>query len=182
MLITTLDNFGEYLREAGDTAAALASMERARKLAFVVPGPTSETYHQLLTDYADTYVAAGKLVEAKHMFDDAFALEAQTKSVILPVSQTSRAELALVERAWPEAATFADQAIAGFEGLGGKENPLLWRPLTALAHARIAQGKPADARPLLERAITIGDKAQIDAGDLAPARAALAGLPKGVAQ
>ena len=176
MLITTLDNFGEYLREVGDNAAALASMERARKLAFIVPGPTSETYHQLLTDYADTYVAAGKLAEAKHMFDDAFALELAAKSTILPISQTSRAELALVEHAWVEAASFADKAIAGFEATGGKDNPALWRPLAALANARIGQGKPAEAKPLLERAIAIGEKSQIDAGDLVPARTALASL------
>jgi tetratricopeptide (TPR) repeat protein len=177
MLIATLDNYGEYLREVGDMTAALASMERARKLAFIVPGPTNEIYHQLLTDYADTYVAAGMLPNAKKMFDDALALEEQNKSPILPITQTSRAELALVEHAWAEAATLAQKAVAAFEVTGGKDNPALWRPLTALAKAKIGQGKPAEARPLLQRAIAIGEKAQVDASDLAPARTALTTLP-----
>jgi tetratricopeptide (TPR) repeat protein len=177
MLIATLDNFGEYLREAGDMTAALASMERARKLAFIVPGPTHETYHQLLTDYAETYVAAGKLADAHKMFDDALALEDKHKSPILPITQTSRAELALVEHAWGDAAAYAQKAVAGFEATGGVENPTLWRPLTALAKAKIGLGKPAEARPLLQRAITIGENAQVDASDLAPARTALTTLP-----
>jgi tetratricopeptide (TPR) repeat protein len=178
LLVAVLDNYGEYLREAGDMPAALASMERSRKLAFIVPGPTNEMYHQLLTDYADTYVAAGQLAEARKMFDDAFALETQNKSPILPITQTSRAELALVERAWPEAIALATKAIAALEQTGGKDNPALWRPLTALAKAKLGQGHPADARPLLERAIAIGEKAQVDAAELAPARTALTTLPR----
>ena len=178
LLIATLDNYGEYLREVGDMPRALASMERARKLAFIVPGPTSETYHQLLTDYADTYVAAGELAAARKMFDEATALETENKSTILPITLTSRAELALVEHAWADAATFAQKAIAGFEASGGDDNPALWKSLVVLAKARIAQHRLAEARPLLERAITIGQKAQVDAADLAPARTALTTLPK----
>ena len=68
-------------------------------------------------------------------------------------------------------------AAAAFEASGGVDNPALWRPLTALAKAKIGLGKPAEARPLLQRAIAIGEKAQVDASDLAPARTALTTLP-----
>ena len=50
-------------------------------------------------------------------------------------------------------------------------------PYSSLALAKIATGKPADARPLLERAVTIADKAKLPAKYLAPTRDALAKLP-----
>ena len=48
------------------------------------------------------------------------------------------------------------------------------------ARARRSSGtaQPAEARPLLERAIAIGEKAQVDAAELAPARTALTSLPR----
>jgi hypothetical protein len=75
-----------------------------------------------------------------------------------------------------EAAAFYERAIAFAESTGGKDSPELWRPLTRLAEAKIRLGDKAAAKPLLERALAIGTKAQIDAAELEPIRAAQAQL------
>ena len=177
VLVPTLDNFAELLSIEGDHVAAIAMMERAKKLAAFVPGELHPIYHQVLTDEGDLLVAAGRTKEAHALYDQAIALETKAQSNILPKTQTSRANLALVERKWPEAEKLAHEAIDAFEAAGGKDNPELWRPLTSLARARIGAGNPAAARPLLERALAIAQKAQLSDDDLAPTKDALAKLP-----
>jgi hypothetical protein len=130
-------------------------------------------FHQLATDTCDTLIAAGKLAEAHALFDEVLALEKKTTSTVLPATLASRAELALADKAWRDAQAFAEQSIAGYEAVGGKDNPALWRPLTALGRAQLALDHADAARAALERALAIGDKAQIPAADLAPTHAAL---------
>jgi len=105
-------------------------------------------------------------------------LEEQNHSTVLPVTQAARAELAVAEKQWADAARFAEQSIAGYEASGGKDNPALWRPLTALGRARLGAGQTAAARELLARAVAVGEKAAVSAADLAPTREALAAVPK----
>jgi tetratricopeptide (TPR) repeat protein len=129
------------------------------------------------TDYAETLTAAGRYKEARAIYDEVLALEAKTSSTALPQTQMSRAELALAEHQYADAASNADRAVAGYEAAGGKDNPELWRPLSDLAFARQALGKPAsEVRPLLERAIAIGERVHLHELDLAPTREALARL------
>ncbi len=178
MLVATLDNFGELLRDQGDTAAAAANQERAIELAKRVPGTAHPNYHQLLTDYADTLIAAKRFSDAHEVLDEALALEDKNHSSIQPATLSTRAELALAERAWSDAAGFAERSIAGYEQAGGADNPELWKPLARLARAKIELGHAADARPLLERALAIANKANVSADDLAPARAMLTELER----
>jgi tetratricopeptide (TPR) repeat protein len=174
MIVATLDNFAEYLQQEKDYPAALAMFDRGRQIAKIVPGTAHAIYHTLANDYAEALVAAGRLADAHHAFDELIALEQKSQSSMLAETLTSRAELALVEKKWPDAAAFAKQGLAGFEALGGKDNPKLWRPLSRLAAAEIGLGHREVARPLLERAIAIGEKAQVPDDDLAPAHEALA--------
>ncbi len=176
MLIATLDNFAELLSQQGEHDAAIAMVERARALCEKLPGKQHPMYHQLLTDYGGILAAAGQYAGARARYDEAIALE-DPASAVLPSTQTGRAELAVRERRWDEAAGYAERAIAGYETAGGKDNPELWRALAALARAKLGAGKPAEARPLLERALAIGDKAQITPEDLQPLRETLAKLP-----
>ena len=176
LLVATLDNFGELLRKQGDIATALAYQERALPLCRMVPGVAHPFYHQLVTDYADTLIAAKRFADAHARLDEVFALEQANNSPTLPASQTTRAELALAEQQWTDAEHYAALAIAGYETAGGKDNPTLWRPLTALARARVGQGKPGEAKPLLDRALAIGKQAQVSDDDLAPTRALAASL------
>ncbi|MGE5180749.1 MAG: tetratricopeptide repeat protein, partial [Acidobacteriota bacterium] len=175
-LIATLDDYAELLRVSGDTAAAVATQERAVAIAKVVPGVENPMYQQIATDYADTLVAANRLADARALLIEVQAIEEKQQSAMLPTTLTSRAEVALADHAWADAQTFADRAIAGFEAAGGKDNPVLWRPLVARARVELAQNHPQAARPLLERALAIGEKGAVTEQDLAPARELLAQL------
>ena len=174
MLMATLDNFGELLRHEGDYAGALDAQRRALAMAKTLLGASHSSYHQVATDTCDTLIAAGKLADAHALFDDVLPIEIKTGSSVLPATQSSRAELALAEKAWREAQGYAEQSITGYEAAGGKDNPALWRPLTALGRAELALDQKDAAKATLERAVAIGDKAQIPAADLATTRDALA--------
>jgi tetratricopeptide (TPR) repeat protein len=179
ILVPTLDNYGDYLRQEGDIAGALADMERALRLATVFPGKDSPTYHQVATDYAETLTAARRFGEARAIYDQTLESEARTSSTVVSHTLMSRAELALAERAWKDAETYAQRAVASFEAAGGKENPELWRPLTDLARAGIELHRPdAEMRPLLERALAIGEHVKLAAFELAATRDALARVGK----
>ncbi len=176
LLVATLDNFGELLRKQGDLTTALAYQERAIALCKIVPGVAHPMFHQLGTDYADTLIAAKKFVQARSELEQLFALEQANKSPTLPASQTTRAELALAENATPDAEHYAELAIAGYEAAGGVTNAALWRPLTALARAKLAIGKHGEAKALVDRALAIAAQAQISDEDLAPTKQLLAEL------
>ena len=176
VLVPTLDNYGVFLTQTDDPAKGRAMLERALALAAGIPGKDSPDYHVVATDHADAVVAEGKLAEAHALFDELLARETALHSTTLPMTQTSRAQLALAEGRPAEAASFAELAIAGFESAGGKDNPELWRPLAALGRALAALGKPADAREALERSLAIGTAVQLAPAQLQPARAALAKL------
>jgi tetratricopeptide (TPR) repeat protein len=177
-LIATLDNYAELLETEGDHAGAVEMVERAVKIAEVVPGKSHPAYHQIATDSAKMLTSAGRYADAHRVLDEVFEIEDKTQSSILPQTQTVRATLAIAEKAWPDAESYAQKAVATFEAQGGPENPALWNPLTVLARAKIGGGNPAAARPLLERAIAIGEKASITDFDLKPTRELLASLPR----
>jgi tetratricopeptide (TPR) repeat protein len=176
VLVPTLDNYAVFLKQQGDFSAALEMIERAQRLADVFPGKDQYSYHVVATDHADVLRAAGRIAEARSLYEDTLALEAKTHSTALPTTQTSRAELALAEKAWSDAEAYAEKAVAGFEAAGGAENPELWRPLTALGRAKIGLGKKADARPLLEHAMAIGQRVHLPDALIAPTREALSKL------
>ena len=178
ILVPTLDNYAELLRQDGDPTAALAVLDRALQLATAFPGKDHPSYHEVARNRADALVAAKRYAEAHASFDELLALEEKTHSTVLPDTQASRAELALAEHAWAEAADFAARAVAGVEATGGADSPALWRPLSALGRADVELRKMADARKALERAITIGTRVKLHETELAPARDALARVPK----
>jgi len=175
LMVAPLDNYAELLGQAGDFARAIPMAERAHKLAMLV-GTAHPMFHQVMNDHAVILLEAGKLDEARAMIDELLGYEQQAASTILPQTQEVRARLALVQEAWADAQTWAQKSIDGYVAAGGENNPALWGPLTDLAKADVALGKPAEAKPLLERAIAVGEKASVPAADLQPTRAALAAL------
>jgi tetratricopeptide (TPR) repeat protein len=179
VLLAPLDNLGDLTVSEGDVAGAIALYERALKIAAVMPGTANANYHQVATDRALALVTAGRLADARSAFADVLALEESSHSPLLPATQSARAELALAEHAWGDAATWAERAIAGFEAKGGTNAPLLWLPLTRLAEAKLAQGDADAARAPLERALAIGKRFEITPQDLDRTRGDYAklGLP-----
>src|SRR6201999_2940537 len=121
--------YGVFLTQTDDPAKGRAMLERALVLGAAIPGKDSPDYHVVATDRADAVVAEGKLAEARALFDDLLAQEIALHSTTLPMTQTSRAQLALAEGKPSDAAMYAQLAITGFEAAGGKDNPELWRPL-----------------------------------------------------
>ena len=94
--------------------------------------------------------------------------------MVQPFTQISRAQLALAEKKLADAETWAQKSVDDYTAAGGAENPALWKPLTTLARTKIALGKPLVAKPLVELAISIGEKAGVPADELAPTRTLLA--------
>jgi tetratricopeptide (TPR) repeat protein len=174
MLILTLNNMSDGMVKAGDPAGALYYADRATQLAIKLVGKPNPLYHAIATTRAEALVAGGKLDEARKQYDEVLALEVKTQSAYLGPTLSSRANLELGASKWADAVTFEQRAIAAVEATGGKTSPDLWQPLTGLAQANIRLKRPASVtRPLLERAIAIGEKAQIAERDLKLARTLL---------
>jgi len=177
LLLATLVNFSEYLSENEHAhGKALELIERGFVMAKQLPGEEHPSYHETATTKAEILGRLGRVDEARKLFDDVLAIETRVDSVTLPVTHMKRAELELAQHAYAVAASHAEQAIAKYEAQGGSENPELWRPLTRLAQAKLGLGDKAAAKPLLERAIAIGDKAGIGDFVLGDTRALLSSL------
>ena len=149
-------------------------LDRALALAELVPGKGTPDYDIVATDRADAVIAQGRLAEARGYLDALIANENITHSTTLPTTLTSRAQLALIEKNYAAAVQLATEAISGYEAAGGAQNPELWRASAALGRALAGMGNKAAAKAPLERAITIGDRVQLDPAQLEPARSALA--------
>jgi tetratricopeptide (TPR) repeat protein len=73
-----------------------------------------------------------------------------------------------------EAKALYARALAAWEGSVGPDHPDVGRPLFGLATIAIDEGRPADAVPLLERALRVREAADIDPELVAAARFSLA--------
>ncbi|HEU0034209.1 MAG TPA: serine/threonine-protein kinase [Kofleriaceae bacterium] len=178
VLIPTLNNFAELYKDDGNTTAALALIERAQKLTEQTVGRAHPYFVSVTTTYGEILLRANRIADARPQLETALRIGERLQSPYLPAALTARARLARVEKQWADAVAFDERAIAGYEKSAGKDAAELWRPLTGLAQAKIAQGRTQDARPLLERAIAIGEKAKVAASYLDEPRALLAQLKK----
>ncbi|HUJ57986.1 MAG TPA: tetratricopeptide repeat protein [Kofleriaceae bacterium] len=169
-LVLTLNNMADGMIKAGDPAGALTFLDRASAISERTAGPDNPLGQVVSTTRAEALAAQGKLADARAQYDAVIASESKTRSPFLGQTLGSRATMELAAKQWAEAAALEQRAIVAFEAAGGKDSPDLWQPLTGLARADVELGHPADARPLLERAIAIGERAQIAASDLAPTR------------
>ena len=173
-LVATLNNLADFELRHHELAPALADIDRARAIAIRIPGPMNPIYHVIATTHAEVLGAAGRVAESRKAFDEVLALEDKAKSPELGTTLASRAALELAQAQWKDAAKFEERAIAAYEAAGGPEHLSLWKPLAGLAQARRALVPQADVKPLLDRALAIGIKAQLTADDLNPIRDQLA--------
>jgi eukaryotic-like serine/threonine-protein kinase len=176
MLILTLNNLADGLYKSGDITGALFYLDRAQGLSDELLGRQNAMTHAVMTTRAEALTAAGRFSDARAAYDEVIALETKQASPLIGPIMSSRASMEITAKQWPAAASYAQKAIAALEASGGKEAPELWQPLTSLARADIQLKRPGEAKPLLERALAIGDKAQVSAADLAPTRALLSQL------
>ena len=159
-----------------DRAAPIPIIERTQKLVNGTVGKAHPYYVAISATRGDILMGAGKLDESRAVLDEVVATGEKTRSPYLPEAYVARAKLAVREQQWALAIELSEKAIAGLEAKAGPEAGELWKPLTSLALAKIATGKSAEAKPLLERALSIADKTKLPPKYLAPTRDALAKL------
>jgi tetratricopeptide (TPR) repeat protein len=176
VLITTLNNYAELLVAQDRVAQGLALAERAQTITNATVGKTHPYYVVVSATRGEALLAAGKIDDARAVLDEALATAEKVKSPYLAEAQLTRARLAVHEQKWEVAARLAEQAITNLETKAGVDATDLWKPLTSLALAKIATGKAAEAKPLLERALALATKAKLPEKYLAPTRDAFAKL------
>jgi tetratricopeptide (TPR) repeat protein len=177
-LVLTLNNAADGMIKAGDIPGAIVYLDRAKQLADKSLGDANPLTQAVATTRAEALAAGGRIADARAQYDAVLAIEQKTSSSLLGATLSSRMTAELGAKAWHDAAMFAQRAIDTIEAAAGKESPDLWQPLAGLAHADIELGKRADAKPLLERAIAIAEKAQIGASELGPVKKLLADVGK----
>ncbi len=160
-LVATLNNLADMMRRRGELADATATIDRAFQIASVAPGTGHPLYHIVATTRAEVLEAAGRLDDARAALDAVIGFEEKAKSPVLATSLASRAEVALAERKWAEAATFDARSIALTEAANGKDASDLWKPLAGLARAKAGAGDAKGAREVAQRAVKIARAAQI---------------------
>ncbi len=175
MLVPALNNMADLLVKHGGAAEAMPLLDRGMAIAEKL-GRSHPIYHTVATTRGEALYAQHLVAEARTELDAVIALEDKAHSPMLVTTLTSRAAIELGEHAWAAAAAFDRRAVEVAEAAGGKDAAELWEPLAGLGEAQIGLAKPAEAKALLERAIAIAEKVQVSVEDLAPVRAALAGL------
>jgi len=170
MLILTLNNMADAMTKAKDHQNALHYVERGRLLALEMLGKAAPMYHAIATTHAEALAAAGRTAEAVKAYDEVLVLEEQHRSPYLAHTLASRAVLSLDAKKWPEAVELENRSITTFEAASGKETPDLFKPLAGMGQAKLGQGKAAEARAYLERALAIAAKSQLGANDVDPVK------------
>jgi tetratricopeptide (TPR) repeat protein/predicted Ser/Thr protein kinase len=170
MFMLTLNNMADGLMRTGNPAAALIHAERAKQLAIAQLNKKAPMYHAVATTHAEALAANRRVDEARAEYDEIIALESP-RSVFLGATLDSRGQMELEAKQWAAAAAFERRAIDAIEAANGKNATELWKPLAGLGRAYLELARAADARPLLDRAIAIAEKADIGERELAPLRA-----------
>jgi tetratricopeptide (TPR) repeat protein len=179
VLIPTLNNLAELLLDESDHVRGIPVIERAKAITEKTVG-RGHPYNIIVTaTLGEMLLLANRIDEARAPLDESVKLAERTRSPYLAAALTARARLARIDKKWTESAAMDTRAIALLEKSAGKDAPEMWKPLTGLALAKIALKQPGAARPLLERALAIGEKVRLPANMLEPTRAALAGLRDG---
>lgn len=123
------------------------------------------------TELADSYANLGTLLLSMDRLADAErrlqqALSAATSAygaerVEVAAIWRSLADVAIARQDWVGALDREAQAIAAFEAARGKDAPEIAYPLTGVGLALLSSGKPLEAIPPLDRAITIAETAKL---------------------
>ena len=177
LLVTTLNNYADLMKSNGNYVRALELVDRSLALAAVLPGREHPIYQSVATTRAEILAGMGKVAEARKLFDELVLLETKLHSASLTDTLTARAEVELRERAWADAARFAERTVGELERAGGSSNPGLVTPLVVLAQAKAGLGDAAAAKEHVDRAIALGEKSGTSTFELARARKLRASLP-----
>jgi eukaryotic-like serine/threonine-protein kinase len=173
VLIATLNNMAELMRDMHDPTTGLALIIRARTIVNRSVGRNHPYYVTINATHGELLLAAGKIAEAKAAYGESLVAAEAQKSTYVAAVLAGRAEVARAETKWAEAATYDERSIAAFEKLAGTDAIDLYKPLTGLAIDNIELGKLREAKPLLDRARAIAEKNHVPELLLATLRATI---------
>jgi tetratricopeptide (TPR) repeat protein len=176
MLIPTLNNLADMLRRNGDAAGARPYVERAIAIGEKSLGKAHPLLQQIETTYVEVLASDGHLADARTYCDALLAREDQGHSPVLQQTLASRAQIEVEAGDYAKAVSLATRSVALVEAKSGKDAPDLWEPLAAQGRALAALGKRDQAKPVLERALTIAKSVQLEDYETAPVREALSKL------
>jgi tetratricopeptide (TPR) repeat protein len=204
-LVQSLVIRADILQSQQRWAASIEAYDRALQVDRVTRTPEDLTRAAILIGRSETASHFGKLDDAIHSLDEAIALFATVhgEDANLGIALFDRGDLHRRLGRYDEALRDLDRAQAVFSKTYEPSSHYLLYPLTGRAMALVLSGRPAEAIPLLERAlrlkVDVGDalqlarakaylgRARVETGRDVPgglalartARAALAALPDG---
>jgi tetratricopeptide (TPR) repeat protein len=136
---------------------ALAANDHALQIAHSQPGTGAITMMMMMIDRARVLVHLGRQEEGLHGYDEAIALmdRDHLTTVNFAITVYNRAELQMQLRHLRDALNGYARAVKLFEETRGKEHGILVYPLVGQGHCLILAGHPAEAIPVLQRALAL---------------------------
>ncbi len=154
-----LTGHGDLLANMGATQLADNAFQRASKI------HTEIGKAEIHMDRSVTLIGHGKvarnrgdLVEAERLMQKAATMREKTSSKENTFTQLAYIDLADVLRRLgrlDDARSTFDAALSVLNDIGDSEHPTAAQALTGLAQIELAEGKPEEAQPLLERAVAM---------------------------
>ncbi|WP_375768620.1 tetratricopeptide repeat protein [Archangium gephyra] len=160
-LASSLANLGDILRARGHLEEALARHERALELRLKALGPEHPSVSDSYTRLGHVLADLGRDAEARTRYERALAIQeklhgpghVETATVCAVLGRT----LVRLGR-WDEAARFLRRAQATGEQLSGQGPGPLAQALLGWGEWHLARNRPAQAVPLLERALSLTEE------------------------
>ncbi len=134
---------------------ALAAHDRALRMSRATMAPTDLNLVHSLINRGDTLVRLRRYDEARSNFDEAIAMFDKNggENANLAVGLASRGDLAMRRGRCDEAIADHTRAIAVLDKMNDPTFYGLLHPLTGKGSCLVQMGRPADAIPVLERAL-----------------------------
>ncbi|HEY0478361.1 MAG TPA: tetratricopeptide repeat protein, partial [Kofleriaceae bacterium] len=170
MLAMTLSAVASATKQQGQLAPAVAIYDRALRMYRAHVGPDDLQLADPLLGRANALSGLGRLDDAARDYDAAIALydRAGVRSELLALTLYNRGELQQDRRRDADALRDDTRSIALFEAVRGPRASGMIFPLVGAARCLIRLGRPAEAIPLLQRAL------ELPVGDVPARRIALA--------
>ncbi|HUJ63301.1 MAG TPA: tetratricopeptide repeat protein, partial [Kofleriaceae bacterium] len=171
----TEKTIGDVLVDGGHTTDALPHLQRAIDIAEHNHGPEAPALASALASLGSADHDLGKAEPAVALFRRAIAIYEKTGDESdLGITLINLTDVLITMKHYPDALASAQRAQAALEHSMGASSPIVGFALYDVARCQTALGRPADAIPPLERAISLTDPNSNDPDNLASYQFALA--------
>ncbi|MEM7156782.1 MAG: serine/threonine-protein kinase [Myxococcota bacterium] len=173
MIASSLNNMSNVLVQKGQTTDGRLALEKALAIREETLGPTHPKLGTILSNLGELFAKEGDYAGAHVMYARARAVMREglgpTHPRLLWVI-FGTAEAYELEGRLGEAAEHYALALDGWEQVRGHQHPDVVPPLLRLAVVELARGDEEAAREHAQRALTIRESGETDAGSMAEAR------------